>query len=353
MALYMNTNYYYLYLPDPHLCLFLHRLSAFVAKSFHEAESYIYIDANLVAKTLEWIVARQGEDGSFSEPEGGRVIHTEMQVSETCNQGNQYQGHSMSTELIVTKVPRWPSPKLPKKLTKIGRMKACNILGYNSKCFWRYSRSNFLFYMAFLPSWLKCYPFEVSYLHFIHRQRSETCYTDNSFIFCCQNLTIIEPAIYLSIYLSITCVRYATPKRLMSRSRNGEFKMREIKHRMQSCRRRGISREPHTRSVSIGRRGVIIMWGVTARKASDNASNARAVTAGKMGRNSSVYNCHLVFCMPSLYHLAVSGERWITKTLLNPQRIWQHMTGGHWWGGPYKKGTTVNGFILVFWYTQV
>ena len=28
-------------------------------------------------------------------------------------------------------------------------------------------------------------------------------------------------------------------------------------------------------------------WGVTARKASHNASNARGVAAGKMGRNSS------------------------------------------------------------------
>ena len=28
-------------------------------------------------------------------------------------------------------------------------------------------------------------------------------------------------------------------------------------------------------------------WGVTARKASHNASNVRGVTAGKMGRNSS------------------------------------------------------------------
>ena len=55
-----------------------------------------------------------------------------------------------------------------------------------------------------------------------------------------------------------------------------------------SCRRRGVSRERHTRSVAIGRRGVIIMWGVTAGKASHNASNARGVTAGKMGRNSSI-----------------------------------------------------------------
>ena len=44
------------------------------------------------------------------------------------------------------------------------------------------------------------------------------------------------------------------------------------------------------RSVAIGRRGVIIMWGFTAGKASHNASNARGVTAGKMGRNSSYYN---------------------------------------------------------------
>ena len=57
-----------------------------------------------------------------------------------------------------------------------------------------------------------------------------------------------------------------------------------------SCRRRGVSREWHTRSIAIGRRSVIIMWGVTAGKASHNASNARGVTAGKMGRNSSTPN---------------------------------------------------------------
>ena len=31
-------------------------------------------------------------------------------------------------------------------------------------------------------------------------------------------------------------------------------------------------------------------WGVTARKASQNASNARGVAVGMMGRNSSVFN---------------------------------------------------------------
>ena len=34
-------------------------------------------------------------------------------------------------------------------------------------------------------------------------------------------------------------------------------------------------------------------WGVTARKASHNASNARGDTAGKMGRNSSLNNASI------------------------------------------------------------
>ena len=33
-----------------------------------------------------------------------------------------------------------------------------------------------------------------------------------------------------------------------------------------------------------------VCWGVTAGKASHNASNARDVTASKMGRNSRTYN---------------------------------------------------------------
>ena len=70
--------------------------------------------------------------------------------------------------------------------------------------------------------------------------------------------------------------------------------MHEIKLRMQSCRRRGVSRERHTRSLAICRRGVIIIWGVTVGKANHNASNARGVTAGNMGRNSSIYNTRRV-----------------------------------------------------------
>ena len=59
------------------------RLSAFVVKSFHQAKPYVFIDTNLIDKTLGWIIDRQNSSGSFSEPSGGRVIHTDMQVSET------------------------------------------------------------------------------------------------------------------------------------------------------------------------------------------------------------------------------------------------------------------------------
>ena len=65
--------------------------------------------------------------------------------------------------------------------------------------------------------------------------------------------------------------------------------MREIKLR--------ISHAGGEASLASGTRGAICHWskgchiyvGVTAGKASHNASNARGVTAGKMGRNCSVY----------------------------------------------------------------
>ena len=64
---------------DPFVC----RLSAFVAKSFRQAQSYIFIDSAHIEKTLSWIISRQNKDGSFTEPSGGRVIHTNMQVSKS------------------------------------------------------------------------------------------------------------------------------------------------------------------------------------------------------------------------------------------------------------------------------
>ena len=50
------------------------------------------------------------------------------------------------------------------------------------------------------------------------------------------------------------------------------------------------ARERLAWSLAIGRRGVIAILGCHCRKASHNASNARRVTAGKMGRNSSQFN---------------------------------------------------------------
>ncbi|XP_014679882.1 PREDICTED: C3 and PZP-like alpha-2-macroglobulin domain-containing protein 8, partial [Priapulus caudatus] len=52
-------------------------LTAFVAKSFHQARDHIYVDQATIKKALRWILLQQGEDGSFPEP--GRVIHTDMQ----------------------------------------------------------------------------------------------------------------------------------------------------------------------------------------------------------------------------------------------------------------------------------
>ena len=70
-------------------------------------------------------------------------------------------GHSVSTQPIFAKVPRCPSPMLPKKFLKLNliSIKACQILGCDSEYFWRYSLSNFLFCITF-------------------KYRSETCYTD-------------------------------------------------------------------------------------------------------------------------------------------------------------------------------
>ena len=67
--------------------------------------------------------------------------------------------------------------------------------------------------------------------------------------------------------------------------------MREIKLRMYVLR-----------PLASGARGALplvgrVCWGVTAGNASHNASNARDVTAGKMGRNSSNNNYCKTACL--------------------------------------------------------
>lgn len=52
-------------------------LTAFVAKSFKQAEKYIDIDAKMINESLAWLASIQHENGSFSEV--GQISHTTMQ----------------------------------------------------------------------------------------------------------------------------------------------------------------------------------------------------------------------------------------------------------------------------------
>ncbi|KAK2183569.1 hypothetical protein NP493_304g01024 [Ridgeia piscesae] len=79
-------------------------LSAFVAKSFHQARSYIFIDSSLVEKTLSWIISRQNRNGSFTEPSGGRVIHKDMQ-------GGSSKGLPLTAYVLVALVENKDAPK--------------------------------------------------------------------------------------------------------------------------------------------------------------------------------------------------------------------------------------------------
>ena len=66
--------------------------------------------------------------------------------------------------------------------------------------------------------------------------------------------------------------------------------MREIKHRV--CKSCGRSRVTLARALPLVGG---VCWGVTAGKASHNASNSRDVTAGKMERNSSYTQLSNIF----------------------------------------------------------
>ena len=70
----------------------------------------------------------------------------------------------------------------------------------------------------------------------------------------------------------------------------GEFKMREIKLRMQVLQAaKRLSRAAHAEPCHWSE-GCNNNVGVTAGNSSHNTSNARGVTAGKIGRNSSTDN---------------------------------------------------------------
>lgn len=59
------------------LCLSNHRLTAFVAKSFKQAEKYITVDDKIISEALKWLAEKQSANGSF--PEVGSVSHRDMQ----------------------------------------------------------------------------------------------------------------------------------------------------------------------------------------------------------------------------------------------------------------------------------
>lgn len=52
-------------------------MTAFVAKSFKQADKYIDIDEKIVNEALKWLSTVQAADGSF--PEFGQVSHDAMQ----------------------------------------------------------------------------------------------------------------------------------------------------------------------------------------------------------------------------------------------------------------------------------
>lgn len=52
-------------------------LTAFVAKSFKHASKYMNIEENIIDQTLNWLVSKQNDDGSFSEV--GKILSQSMQ----------------------------------------------------------------------------------------------------------------------------------------------------------------------------------------------------------------------------------------------------------------------------------
>ena len=58
--------------------IFLHRLTAFVLKSFAQAKQYVFIDQSEITSSMHWIMSQQRADGSF--PALGRLFNKEIQV---------------------------------------------------------------------------------------------------------------------------------------------------------------------------------------------------------------------------------------------------------------------------------
>lgn len=70
-------------------------LTAFVVRCFQQAKAYILIDQSIIDKALHWLTANQNKTGAFQEPEGGRVIHTNLQ-------GGSSMGLGLSAYVLAT-----------------------------------------------------------------------------------------------------------------------------------------------------------------------------------------------------------------------------------------------------------
>lgn len=63
---------------SPTTLIWISRLTAFVVKAFVQAGDDIFIDPDIIASAIRFLLHQQNEDGSFQEP--GMVLHKELQV---------------------------------------------------------------------------------------------------------------------------------------------------------------------------------------------------------------------------------------------------------------------------------
>ena len=68
-------------------------LTAFVAKSFYQANKYINIEKQIIYDALKWLSSKQDSNGSF--PEVGKVSHRDMQ-------GGAAKGLALTAYTLIT-----------------------------------------------------------------------------------------------------------------------------------------------------------------------------------------------------------------------------------------------------------